>query len=691
MEYKYTIRDFSELKEKFENSESQEEAIELLKQSDLLSRILIIDEFYNDPDPRALDIAMGLLVSLKDPVTILMFGKHIGLDYEKASENPEELKPNYFLGIFNLEKHVFDTKLINTVKKFSQPNPNILRQISEKYHKLVINNIDDFIRQYIYLNHKSNAFATVSDLLKASDLTASQKQMVFDKVLSKNEFASFDYDALAEDDFTPFTEIRGLFNKLSSKATAYVLSPSYAIQLMDKKNIPSTEIGSTMINNMLKVVRCNKESPEDIQKLFMKIEFARSKDTKSLLKALESDEEYLQAKDTVNYAMNKNFIERIKARVTKQQQLPEKVSNKILTDLLNGKRSLEFETFSTEFAKTSTMQKNYQQLLDVLINKPLDDDTKKLLATSLLVGLSERLKKEWNLDYEFVFNDTEMENNNLGSYDHRNKQLYFNKYFIYEQKDWKKGFVQGVDTIFHELKHAQQFQHDISKKEWNYDIIQQSMDHYMANQMLNQRYYRSNYHYISYEADARAESYVNTMNFFEGYEEFQDIARQELEEDIDTVRLRCREGYEMQYFQGFDFLLGTFIKSVNYSLSGHALSSAEEDKNNPTKPLDEIYEKYPSLQLIFNYNSETNEIELKSEEYFQSKLAEFKRNPEQNSEAIYCIENILYDKSVKDKFTEYNTDEFIYGEDEQERQASINEMFNAVSKEIPKPPERRMA
>ena len=103
--------------------------------------------------------------------------------------------------------------------------------------------------------------------------------------------------------------------------------------------------------------------------------------------------------------------------------------------------------------------------LDVLINKPLDDDTKKLLATSLLVGLSERLKKEWNLDYEFVFNDTEMENNNLGSYDHRNKQLYFNKYFIYEQKDWKKGFVQGVDTIFHELKHAQQFQHDISKKE----------------------------------------------------------------------------------------------------------------------------------------------------------------------------------------------------------------------------------
>ena len=168
-----------------------QEAIELLKQSDLLSRILIIDEFYNDPDPRALDIAMGLLVSLKDPVTILMFGKHIGLDYEKASENPEELKPNYFLGIFNLEKHVFDTKLINTVKKFSQPNPNILRQISEKYHKLVINNIDDFIRQYIYLNHKSNAFATVSDLLKASDLTASQKQMVFDKVLSKNEFASF--------------------------------------------------------------------------------------------------------------------------------------------------------------------------------------------------------------------------------------------------------------------------------------------------------------------------------------------------------------------------------------------------------------------------------------------------------------------------------------------------------------------
>ena len=258
MEYKYTIRDFSELKAKFEKSESQEEAIELLKQSDLLSRILIIDEFYNDPDPRALDIAMGLLVSLKDPVTILMFGKHIGLDYEKASENPEELKPNYFLGVFNLEKHVFDTKLINTVKKISQPNPNILRQISEKYHKLVINNIDDFIRQYIYLNHKSNAFDTVSDLLKASDLTASQKQMVFDKVLSKNEFASFDYDALAEDDFTPFTEVRGLFNKLSSKATAYVLSPAYAIQLMDKKNIPSTEIASTMIKNVLKVRRQRK-------------------------------------------------------------------------------------------------------------------------------------------------------------------------------------------------------------------------------------------------------------------------------------------------------------------------------------------------------------------------------------------------------------------------------------------------
>ena len=29
--------------------------------------------------------------------------------------------------------------------------------------------------------------------------------------------------------------------------------------------------------------------------------------------------------------------------------------------------------------------------------------------------------------------------------------------FIYEQKDWKKGFVQGVDTIFHELKHVRQY------------------------------------------------------------------------------------------------------------------------------------------------------------------------------------------------------------------------------------------
>lgn len=691
MEYKYTIRDFSELKAKFEKSETKEEVIEVLKQSDILSRLLIIDEFYNSPDPRELDIAMNLLISLNDPVTILMFGKHIGLDYEKYSENIEDLKPNYFLGAFNVNKHIFDTNLMNIIKKIARPNPNILKQVSEKYHSLVINNIDDFIRQYIYLDYKSNAFDTVSDLLKAKDLTTAQKQMVFDKVLSKNEFASFDYDALAEDDFTPFTEIRGLFNKLSSKATAYVLSPAYAVQLMQKKDIPSTEIANIMINNMLKVVNCNKETPEDLQKLFMKLEFARSKDTKSLLKALESKEEYLQVKDKVNYAMNKNFIERIKERVTKQQQLPEKVSNKILTDLLSGKKSLEFETFSTEFAKTQTMQKNYQQLLNVLINGPLDEATKKLLATSLLVGLSEKLKKEWNLEYEFVFNDTEMENNNLGSYNHRNKQLYFNKYFIYGQKDWKKGFVQGVDTIFHELKHAKQFQHNITKQEWNYDIIQQSMDHYIASQVLNQKYYRSNYRYISYEADARAESYVNTMNFFEDYKELQDLAREELEEDIDSVRLRCREGYEMQYFQGFDFLLGTFIQSVNFSLNGHALSSDEEAKKNPTKPLDEIYEQYPSLQLIFNYNAQTNQIELKSEEYFQSKLTEFQRNPEQNSEAIYCIENILYDNSVKDKFSKYNTEEFIYGEDEQERQESINAMFNAVSKEIPKPPERKKA
>ncbi len=691
MKYKYTIRDYSELKVKLQDAPNHDEVIDLLNESDTLSKVLFLDELYNTPDPRAFDMVMAILEKLNDPPTILMFAKHIGIDFDAFSKNIDGFKPNPFLGALNVPKHIFDTKLINTIRKIAKQKPNILELTSEKYHSLVVYNIDDFIRQYIYLDYKSNPFDTVKDLLCAKDLTVAQKQMIFDKVLSKNEFASFDYDSLAEQDFTPFTQVRGLFNKLSSKATRYVMSLTHAVELMERDNISKNEIGNTMLNRMLGVIRCNKSSPEEIQKLFMKLEYARCDETKTLLKMLTDTEEYKQIRPTVNFSTNRNFIERIKEKVTGQQQLPEKVSNKILSDLLSGKSSIEFEVFSTEFAKSKAMQKHHDQLLSVLMSETLDEKTQKLLATTLLIGLSEKLKKDWNLEYEFVFNDTEMANNTLGSYDDRNKKLYFNKFFIYGQNDWKKGFVQGINTVYHELQHAQQMQHDLKKQEWNYDIIQQSMDRYMSNQVLSEKYTRSNYKYLSYEADARAKSYVNTMNYFEDYPEFQDIARQELDEEMDKIRLRCREGYQMHYFQGFNFLLGTFMQSVNFALQGHALSADEEDKKNKTKPLDEIYKTYPSLQLIFNYNEDTNEIELKSQEYFQDKLAEFQKNPEKNSEAIYCIQNILYDNSVKDKFAEYNTEEFIYSDDEQARQESINEMFAKVSKEIPKPPERRIA
>lgn len=694
MDYKYTIRGFSELKAKMEELPDINALVELLKEADTLSQILVIDEFYNTPDPRGLAITGHLLKEINDMSVTLLFIKHIGIDLKEFEKDVDGFEPNPFLGLRNLDKYQFDIKLVNTLRKVAQQRPDIFSVIDKVYYSLVMDDLDDFIKQYVHLPNHSDPFSMVSDFLTSKEVSVSQKQTIFDKVLSKNEFASFDYDGLVKKDYTPFTEVVGLFNKLSSNAVRYLLSMNNVVDIVDREKITPVEASKQIGENILNTIRCNKANKDELRKMIMKLEFARSKDTKLLFTYLDMSDEYKQVKEELDLSMDRNFLERIKYRISSKHVLPEKISNKILQDLLSGKSSIEFDTFSTEFAQSPVMQKNYNQLLSVLMNEKLDDKTQRLLATTLLVGLSEKIKKDWKLEYEFVFNDTEMQNNVLGSYNNGEfgeKRLYFNKFFINGQKDWKKGFVQGVNTIYHELQHAKQFQHDLRKKEWNYDIMQQSMDHYIATQLLNQKYYNSNYHYISYESDARAQAYVNTMKFFEGYDDAQQIVREDLDEELDQIRMRCREGYNVNYFTGFTFLTETFIQAANRALEANQLSDDEKARANKRKPLDEIYEKYPSLQLIFNYNEEENRVELQSEEYFNSKLAEFRKNPEKNSEAIYCIENILYDNKAKDKFTPYNTDDFIYSDDTKERKAMINEMFEKVSQEIDKPPQRRVA
>lgn len=674
MDYKYTLNNLDDAVNEIKQGSKPEHVYEVLDNSDLTAKLLLIDFLYTSGLNYPIKKYFNL--SNENRLVSYFYAKHIGVDFTKAKEDYTSYHLDLTLTALENPVNLLKADMLSFIEPLATRKPEHLDIVEEKYFKLILKDYKLFFEKLEDLYSKTDPYFVISNVLGSNFVAKEDKQKIFDELLEKNPaYFSFDYDNLLNENFNAFLEVKGLINKISDEGLIKLFDDTELAEYPEEYH---EEIINYVVNEFEKLITFNLNDPESLKFLIMKFENIRYTQNSIFLERFLQSQTYIKACENVN--------------------LGDDVNKKILEDILAGNLSKEFETLYIKFASSSLMEENYDNLLALLLDgNEFDDKFNRHLATTLLIGLSNKIKKENNLEFDLSFSNDTMENNTLGYYQDRNdkeneakkNKLYLNKYYIYSQEDYIDAFIEGVNTLYHELRHANQYQHLLNKKEWNYDIMVQAMDSYLIEEGYHKPYYKDNYWYVSIEVDARLQSYIETRRFFKDYPLIQYDVEEKYMEFIPGIKTRTRQGY----LEPFSTTLGMFKSEIDLMIDVMKDQMREKEKPQITiaEQIYNLFQKYPSLSLIFKFNTETETFEYQSEEYFQSKLEQFQNEPpsKENEEAIYCIQNILYDLELTKHFDKQDLYKIIEEKDEDVKDTLIEEAEREAISEVGSPPRRR--
>lgn len=674
MDYEYTLNNLDDAFEKIKQGSTHEYLYEILDNSDFTTKLLLTDFLYTS----GLSYPMKKYFNLSNENRLLayFYAKHIGVEFEKAKEDYDSYHLDLTLTIFDNPMNLPKSELLTFIEPLVKRRPEHLDIIEEKYFNLILKDYELFFEKLESLYSKTDPYFVISNILSSNRVKKENKQEIFDNLLEKNPaYLSFDYDNLLNENINVFSEVKGLINKISEDGLLKLFDDS---ELKEYPEEYHEEIINYAASEFEKIIKFNLNDPDSLKFLIMKLENIRYIQDSVFLKRILESQTYKEACDSV--------------------KLGDDINKKILDDILSGNLSKEFEALYIKFAASDLMIENYDNLLALLLNgNEFDDKFNRHLATTLLIGLSNKIKKEKNLEFDLSFSNETMENDMFGYYQDKSdkensskkSKLYLNKYYIYSQEDYIDAFIEGVNTTYHELRHANQFQHLLGKKEWNYDSMVQAMDNYLIEDGYHESYYSDNYWFISFEVDARLESYIETRRFFKDYPHIQDDVDERFMEFIPAIKNKTRQGY----LEPISTPLGMFKREIDLTIDVMKDQRREKEKANLTieEWINQLFTKYPSLSLIFKYNTETETFEYQSEEYFQSKLQEFQNEPvsKESEEAIYCIQNILYDLKLTKHFENQDLYKVTEEKDEDAKDTLIDEIEREAISEVGAPPRRR--
>lgn len=673
---KYTVKDFEDIVKRVAQVSSGEEIMNIFSQSDTLLRLLLFDQLYEAKQFKILYFLLNNLDNSDD--LIKLFSKHIGIDFDALVTNESIVELGVlFKGLKNHNELAFNKALLKRLVEITNKDKNVLDDIKLDYYSLIVDNYEDYFNVVAKLGMASDVYGLITEIMINEDISAVVKQNIYDNVLKKKvQFMSYDYLNIMEDNLEVFINVVGLFNEIPLDKVLMIFENDNISTKDENGNIIKDEEGLEEIVDFIeKAIISYKNNDTEIRKFLIRLEAIKGEKNSYLFEALDKSVIYNNVKEEYNLSSN--------------------IYNKIFVDILNGEYSIEFQTLMYEFASSPECLDNYDRLCELLYSNALTDKAQRDLAMVLLVALGKKLVKEYDLECDFVYTNDKMQNNLLGSYNMEEKVLYLNRFYIYGFVDYKEGFVSGVDTLFHELKHAKQNQHEMKEDKWDYDTMLQIMDKYLSQEGLFGSYYESNYRNVSYEADARAQAYVDTMKFFKNNPELQDIAKKQLKEDVNEYKLNTRVDTALGLIDGYSTVLDMYVKQFNYYLESvkeiHEDYVARKEELIPDTPIEfmnKYFNEYPSMKLIFYYDEDENKIELYSKEYFLELLEEFYKEPEVNKDAIFCIESLLYDLKLGEYLSDKEYYDRFYGR-EDEIYTVIDEINSEVTDEIGLPPVRR--
>ena len=577
MNYEYTLNNLDDAFEKIKQGSTHEYLYEILDNSDFTTKLLLTDFLYTS----GLSYPMKKYFNLSNENRLLayFYAKHIGVDFEKAKEDYDSYHLDLTLTVFDNPMNLPKSELLTFIEPLVKRRPEHLDIIEQKYFNLILKDYELFFEKLESLYSKTDPYFVISNILSSNHVKKEDKQEIFDNLLEKNPaYLSFDYDNLLNENINVFSEVKGLINKISEDGLLKLFDDS---ELKEYPEEYHEEIINYATGEFEKIIKFNLNDPDSLKFLIMKLENIRYIQDSVFLKRILESQTYKEACDSV--------------------KLGNDINKKILDDILSGNLSKEFETLYIKFAASDLMIENYDNLLALLLNgNEFDDKFNRHLATTLLIGLSNKRKKEKNLEFDLSFSNETMENDMFGYYQDKSdkensskkSKLYLNKYYIYSQEDYIDAFIEGVNTTYHELRHANQFQHLLRKKEWNYDSMVQAMDNYLIEDGYHESYYSDNYWFISFEVDARLESYIETRRFFKDYPHIQDDVDEKFMEFIPAIKNKTRQGY----LEPFSTPLGMFKKEIDLTIDVMKDQRREKEKANLTVEewINQLFIKYPS-------------------------------------------------------------------------------------------------
>lgn len=571
----------------------------------LLHKVLYLDHI------NRYGITKDSIYLLKDeePLLVIFYALYAEIDIDQIIQTKSgklRLIRDYDKTIDELE-----TIIYNAVTKHGM----IDQDVYKTFFDMVSNDVVDFMKTVINMPGSNDLFKITRGLLNSDRVSNDIKVKLVEEVISKDvAFSSFPFDTL-KDEF------------VWKNVSVFLSIPIEQIQdIFDfEKKIPNCT-GETLFKYQKACVDLlltgKYTSVDEMRRVVLKLEALRSEKTERLFEYLDNDIVYKVMKENV--------------------QVPKDLNQSIYESILEGKMLPEFKDFYSMFGTSKVMQEHFDELLNLFIGGSLDEEFRRYLAISLLAGYHELEKNRMGLESKIVFTTYRSVNETLGSYTSTDKEVYFNKYNVFENQNLDEAFAKGITTINHELTHAKQYQIDTKRDVTDYKVILQCMDNCMEF-LLGSQYYSENYWGFSAEVAARNESFVKSMMFFERYPEYQKHVLNGFESEVLFMQDRFRKVRLNDKGKNYTTVVAAFIESVN-----DYMSICQQQGNDPHKFFENILKEFPSLGNVIVFNKNTNRIQLLSEDLLDILIENLKKggvSPEILTE-INCYENLKYDGKI---------------------------------------------
>ena len=449
----------------------------------------------------------------------------------------------------------------------------------------------------------TNCFSIYKNLIESLTVSTDLKKKIVSFMLSKQEFYGFSYIKAIE--VTPeLLEFEEIYNNLQVKEIAQVLAN--LLERSKTKLVPIVryhkflELLTPVLNEAFK-----NNLEENNKDFVLKIVTAINEDYIASIIGKHDK------KKLINVLRKIETFDHLFANEFKKP-------NEIVSKILAGEPYEINDRYT--LATSKEFINNFDQILSLALN---DENVSRDLISAIAIVLINRVKTELGLELEIkIINDTSGHDSTYGFYNDSEKKFYLNPSHI---KNGNKTLIQVINTIYHEIEHAKQHQHQLPSAKnkasgINYETYSMVLDLFIRNATMFNTYYNDNYAIYSLEVAARREAAKKTSDIVIKH----NPNLKELCENLD-IKLPPQSKY-IRFAMG-QCMKQTITKTFIDAVRG-IFESDEFMQNNPeyaelepdSIKVQQLFDDYPFLKNIFYIDVDKHIIEAQPREKIEALL-----------------------------------------------------------------------